>query len=404
MAEISKSRFSIYQQPSPGNNGTSAQWQNVNVTLPGVSGGPANTEVESQRIDPDRQAPGVKIVGGGSGLSIPFEAQVPTAATQAFWLMLKASIYAGAASATYASTANATWNNADDVLTINASDQASLFSSSVTAGDIIQIWSNAAPSVKYYARITGRNDSGSNTLSLTLDINNENASITDARFKKGTTITNSNTQATFGMLRSFYSPGAVDYDRFELFSQEVIESAQVSVNSQSLITGTFSTVGVGSEAITDDIADYGIGTPTYAAGPSSDVLDGTNNIPFLRVAAADYPLQAFTVGWQNNSQTRRVIGSYAATGISAGIFRGSGQMSAYFDDFAEFNKAIAGSPSSAYVVCEDSSQRALIISMPQIRYGNPTLPGQDRDVIAQLPFQFEKDDVEGISVRISFIN
>ena len=50
MAEISKSRFSIFKQTVAGNSGTNSNWQNLNVVLPGVSGGPANTVVESQRI------------------------------------------------------------------------------------------------------------------------------------------------------------------------------------------------------------------------------------------------------------------------------------------------------------------------------------------------------------------
>lgn len=401
MAEISKSRFSIFKQSTPGDSGTDSTWQNVNVVLPGVSGGPANTEVESQRIDPDRNAPGVKIVGGSSGLTIPFEAQVPTAATQAFWEMLKASIYAGAAEGALTSANNTTWSGT--TLNIAAGDDAAFDGGAVEVGDVLQVYSAAAPTVKYYARVTAITG---DITSVTTDITSPTAA-TDLRIKKGTTITNSNVQTTFGMLRSFYSPSATDYDRFNLYTQEVIESANFAVNSQSLITGTFTTVGVGSVAVADatDTLVPSLGSaPTFAAAPTSDVLDGTNNVPFLRVAGADYALQSFQVGWQNNSQTRRVIGTYAPTGISAGIFRGSGQMSAYFDDYAEFNKAIAGTASSAYVVCEDSSGRALIISMPQIRYGNPTLPGQDRDVIAQLPFQFEKDDVEGISIRISYIN
>ncbi len=399
MAEISKSRFSIFQQATAGDNGTDEIWQNLNVVLPGVSGGAANQIAESQRIDPDRNAPGVKLVGAGSALTIPFEAQIPTAATQAFWLLTRASIYADSADGALTSANNTTWSGT--TLNIAAGDDAAFDGGAVEVGDILQVYSAAAPTVKYYARVTAVNG---DITSVTTDISSPTAA-TDLRIKKGVTIVNGSTQKTFGMLRSFYAPGASTYDRFQLFTQEAIDAAQFSITPQGLVTGSFQTIGVGSAPIDDDVANIGIGSsPTFVAAPTSDVLDGTNNIPFLRVAGADYPLQSFSFGWNNNSETRRQIGTYAATGISAGLFRGNGELRAYFDAFAEFNKALAGTARSAYVVMEDSAQRAFIVSFPRIRYENPTLPGEGRDVIATLPFQFEKDTTENISIRISYIN
>ena len=401
MAEISKSRFSIFKQTVAGNSGTNSNWQNLNVVLPGVSGGPANTVVESQRIDPDRNAPGVKLVGGASGLSIPFEAQVPTAATQAFWELLRASVYADSADAALTSANNTSWTG--NTLLIAAGDDAAWDGGAVEVGDVLQVYSNAAPTVKYYARVTAITG---DITDVQTDITSPTAAV-DLRIKKGITVTNGSTQATFGMLRSFYAPGSVAYDLFNLYTQEVMEAVQMSITSQSLVTGTFQTTGVGSASIaaTTNGLDPALGAaPTFTAAPTSDVLDGTNNVPFFRVAGADYPVQTISMGWQNNSQSRTQVGTYAATGISAGLFRGTGQLTAYFDDFAEFNKAIAGTASSAYVVMEDSSQRALIISFPRIRYGNPTLPGQDRDVIATLPFSFEKGTTELNSIRIAYIN
>mgnify|MGYP001168640097 FL=1 len=55
-----------------------------------------------------------------------------------------------------------------------------------------------------------------------------------------------------------------------------------------------------------------------------------------------------------------------------------------------------------YVVMKNSSGGIITISIPRVRYGNPTLNGQDRDVIASMPFQFEEDSTEAIGIRISF--
>jgi hypothetical protein len=55
-----------------------------------------------------------------------------------------------------------------------------------------------------------------------------------------------------------------------------------------------------------------------------------------------------------------------------------------------------------YVVMKNSTGSILTLSIPRVRYGNPTLNGSDRDVIASMPFQFEEDASEGIGIRISF--
>jgi hypothetical protein len=87
MAAISSSRFSTYLwtgTPSTTLPGTLAL-KTHNVAKPGVSGGPNNTTVESQLIRASRNPPGVKLVGPGSQLTIPFEVQVPVIAGNPGW-------------------------------------------------------------------------------------------------------------------------------------------------------------------------------------------------------------------------------------------------------------------------------------------------------------------------------
>ncbi len=82
------------------------------MAKPGVSGGPANQTVESQLIRNNRNPAGLKLVGPQSALTIPFETQIPTSASEGFWEMLKASIYAPAAGASQ-TTAGFTWSTTD---------------------------------------------------------------------------------------------------------------------------------------------------------------------------------------------------------------------------------------------------------------------------------------------------
>lgn len=388
MASISSSRFSIFPQSTPGTTPANSTWYNLNVAKPGVSGGPANQTVESQLIRNNRNPAGIKLVGPQSALSIPFETQVPTAASDAFWELLKASIYAPSAGAAQ-STAGWTW-------TTTTLSGASLTGFEV--GDVIRITDSAAAT--WYARIT------SITTDLIVDISKPaGVAIGTVTAKRGVTIKNGDTQKTFAMLRSFYAPGSSSYDRFEWFGEETIDSCSFALSNKGIITGTFGTIGVGSEALVTSLGSLPTSqsSGTFTAAPTTEVVDATNNVPMVNVAGAEFGVQTINFSWQNNSQARSNVGEYTASSISVGDFRGSGQFTAYFDNIAEFNKALSGTASKMYVVMENTSKQALCISMPRVRYGNPTLNGQDRDVIATLPFQFEEDSTEAIGIRISFI-
>lgn len=410
MAAISSSRFSTYLWPSAPTPGSSATlpatlaFKNHNVAKPGVSGGPNNTTVESQLIRTSRNPPGVKLVGPGSQLTIPFEAQVPViSGNPGWWDLLKASVFADAVTASFTSAVNTTWTSTN--LAITGADQANVYTN-VEIGDVLQIYSAAAPTVVYYARVISRVDSGSTTTSLGLDRTSASAA-TDLRFKRGTRIKNGSTQDHFIMQRSYYAPNTSVYNRHDLYTDETIDSCNMTLTNKGIITGQFTTVGIGCDGVYDasTYTTRTVGsTVTHAAAPTGQVLDATNDVPWITVAGASYGVQSITFGWNNNSQARSTVGQYIATGISAGDFRGNGQFTAYFDDIAEFNKALAGTASSMYVVMENDSRQAIVVSFPRIRYGNPTLVGQDRDVIATLPFSFEQDDTEGLGVRISVIN
>ena len=388
MASISSSRFSIFPQSTAGTTPANSTWYNLNVAKPGVSGGPANQTVESQLIRNNRNPAGIKLVGPQSALSIPFETQVPTAASDAFWELLKASIYAPAAGAAQ-STAGWTW-------TTTTLSGASLTGFEV--GDVIRITDSAAAT--WYARIT------SITTDLIVDISKPaGVAVGTVTEKSGVTVKNGDTQKTFAMLRSFYAPGSSSYDRFEWFGEETIDSCSFALSNKGIITGTFGTIGVGSEALVTSLGSLPTSqsSGTFTTAPTTEVVDATNNVPMVNVAGAEFGVQTINFSWQNNSQARSNVGEYTASSISVGDFRGSGQFTAYFDNIAEFNKALSGTASKMYVVMENTSKQALCISIPRVRYGNPTLNGQDRDVIATLPFQFEEDSTEAIGIRISFI-
>lgn len=390
MASISSSKFYVHAQSLAGTTPTNTTWQGVAVAKPGVSGGPANQTVESQLIRNNRNPAGLKLVGPQSALTIPFETQIPTSASEGFWEMLKASIYSAASSAAVTTT-GFTW--ATTVLTGTTTG--------FERGDVIEIFPTTGGTPKYYARVTSAPGA---TMSIDLDKTVAGAGAGPFTVRRGITIKNGSTQKAFAMLRIFQAAGSTSDDRFELFNQETIDSCSFSLTNKGIITGSFGTVGVGSDQVQTALSSLSSAqnTGTFNAAPTGEVVDATNNVPWVNVAGAEYGVQSVSFSWNNNSQARSNVGDYNATSISVGDFRGSGQFTAYFADIAEFNKALLGTASSMYVVMKNSSGGIITISIPRVRYGNPTLNGQDRDVIASMPFQFEEDSTEAIGIRISF--
>lgn len=404
MASISSSKFYVHAQATAGvtPNAGATNWYGLSVAKPGVSGGPANQTVESQLIRNNRNPAGLKLVGPQSALTIPFETQIPTTTSGAFWQLLLASIYSAATTAAY-NTGAATGNSwATTTITVAAADQANVLAN-IEVGDIIQIYSAAASSTKYYARVVTVAGGG---VSITTDVSSSTAA-TDLVIKRGARIKNGSTQQTFAMMRWFQSPSITPtaYNRYEMFNQETVDSCSFSLTNKGIITGSFGTVGVGSLQLATTLG--GLSQPqnssTFNDAPSLEVVDATNNVPVVNVAGATYGVQSINFAWNNNGQARSNVGQYTASSVSAGDFRGTGSFTAYFDDIAEFNKALLGTASRMYVVLQNSSNQALTISIPRVRYGNPTLNGQDRDVIASLPFQFEEDSTENIGIRMSYI-
>ena len=391
MASISTSKFAVHERAAlTGDVPANSIWGYVAVQKPGVSGGPANQTVESQLIRNNRNPAGLKLVGPQSALTIPFETQIPTSASDVWWLMLKASIYSASSTAAV-STGSFTW--ATTVLTGTTTG--------FELGDVVEIYATAAATTKYYARVTSTPGA---TMSIDLDKTTTGAGAGPFTVRRGITIKNGNSQKNFAMLRIFQAAGTTTDNRFELFDKETIDSCSFSLTNKGIINGSFATVGVGSDQIVTALS--GLRTTqasgTFNAAPTGEVIDATNNVPWVNVAGVEYGVQTISFSWNNNSQPRSNVGDFTADSISVGDFRGSGQFTAYFSDLAEFNKALLGTASNMYVVMKNSLGGILTISIPRVRYGNPTLNGQDRDVIASMPFQFEEDSTEAIGIRISF--
>lgn len=386
MADLNSQRFTVVKQTTPGTTPTDPDWLTLKLARPGVSGGPQNRTVESQVITPNRNPPGQRLIAPGSGITIPFEAHYDTAG--AFWSLLLSSMQAGTPAVA-----------ASQVTGVSGSSgnlAATGIHTGVEVGDIIRV--GGGPNGTKFRRVTS---TSTDSIGVdTSEFDGESNLVVD----RGIRAKNGTVQDYYSMMLSLIRPNNTTglHDLFMLLGQETIESMSLALTAQSIITGQFQTIGVGADPLS--LTDLSPGTPTYdSAGAvnTNAVMDGTNNVPEVRVDGVDFGVQSINVSWRNGNAPRSEVGMFNATSIASGQFRGEGSITAFADDVTQFNKALAGTNSQLqFTVWDQTDGNAFCFSFPHIRYGNPTVTGQDRDVIMTLPFQFEQDPEELIGMRV----
>lgn len=382
MSDANNTRFSVVEEVTAGTTPTNPAWQ-VLRTL-GSELQPQNQVILSREIRSSRNPPGAKLGAPGSGGRVPFELSFDS--TGAFWKLLKASIQ------TDAETAATTQVTSVDSATTPNHLLASGVGTGIEVGDVVQILSSA-DALLGYRRVTAVSAN---------DVTYEGADIDTAnvKVKRGIRIKNGSTAKSFSVQEANYAPNTSTYNLFEIFRGQGVDTFDLTVALGAITQGAFGIVGPGSAGLTT--SDPSNGTPTYTAAPTNEVQDSLNNVPSLQVAATEYPIQSITVRWQNGAKARGVVGQRTPTGIGSGQFRGSGEVRAYYSDIAEYNKALAGTKSSILLVSRDSTGLAYVISLPAIRWGNPTRTGkvQDEQIVTSLPFELETNATENIGVRI----
>lgn len=382
MSSANNTRFSLVEEVTAGTTPTNPAWLDLRTL--GSTLAPNNAVIESREIRSSRNPPGAKLGAPASGGSLPCELHFDS--TGALWKLLKASIQ------TDAETAASTQVTSVDADTTPNHLLASGVGTGIEVGDVVQILSSGDVLLGY-RRVTAV---------AANDVTYEGADINalNVKVKRGIRIKNGSTAKNFSMIEANYAPNTSTYNRFEIFKGQGVDTAALQIALGQITTLEFGIVGVGSSGLST--SDPSSGTPTYTAAPTSEVHDSLNNVPSIQVAAAEYPVQSVSINWANGLRPRGVVGQRTPTGVGSGQFRGGGTITAYYDDIAEYNKALAGTKSDLLVVSRDSTGLAYVISIPSIRWGNPTRTNkvQDEQIITNLPFVFETDATENIGIKI----
>lgn len=201
---------------------------------------------------------------------------------------------------------------------------------------------------------------------------------------------------SFSFIRYFADIQSSDKP-YHIFRGCELNSLQLTIAANSMITGTMSVVGQ-SMATAQDLT--GLGTPTYNSVSTTSPFDSfTGSLDEGGTSIAVITEISLTL--QNGIEPRFVVGSTNSIYPSIRRSNLTGQITAYFEDSTLIDKFINETESSITFRLPDSAGNAQRYTIPRIKYtgGQPDVSGEGPITLA-MPFQALLDATEATNLVI----
>jgi hypothetical protein len=204
------------------------------------------------------------------------------------------------------------------------------------------------------------------------------------------------TRSSFTFVRHFADILTAD-NPYYIYRGVELNSIQLSISANSMITGTFSVIGQSQETAQDLT---GLGTPTYNPASTTSPLDsftGTLEEGGSTVAV----VTEISMTLQNGIEPRFVVGSKNSIYPSVGRSNLTGQVTAYFEDSTLVNKFLNETESSLVFSLPDGAGNIQRYRVPRIKYtgGQPDVSSEG-PITLSMPFQALLDSSESTNMII----
>lgn len=192
-----------------------------------------------------------------------------------------------------------------------------------------------------------------------------------AHISAGTTCTSLAIERQYGDLTN----------EFAIFNGMVINTLNMSVAAEAILTGSFGFLGKSEASATSTAGD---GSNTAAA--TGDVLNAVDNVTALLEGGGAHDITGFSMALNNNARTRIQVGSAGAISVGAGNIDLTGTLTAYYESSTEIDKYLAYTASRLGLITTDADSNIFIIEIPRVKYsaGSRNASGPNTDVIAEL--------------------
>jgi hypothetical protein len=192
-----------------------------------------------------------------------------------------------------------------------------------------------------------------------------------------------------------------DVGRYHFISGVMLNSMALTLESQALVTGTFSTMG--EELVASGASKYSAVTPN-SGNPS---FNATSNVG--SVTEAGVPLttaiRTITLTIANNLRARNAVANRTAIGVGKGFVDVTGSIAAYFEDDALFTKFLAHTSTSLSFRMTDPNGNVFVFQLPKLYYttGTALASGGNADVMVPLEFTAIRDVATNAVIQLDVL-
>ena len=213
----------------------------------------------------------------------------------------------------------------------------------------------------------------------------------------GRTLTNGTTKTSFFIETDFGGVSAIKYQ-----SGMRVNTANVTVASQQIVTGTFEFVGKQGFTASTTVAS----SVVTSANTNTPMTSAANVVRILKDdSVIQSSINSFSLDINNNMSPRPTVGSKFSSEPVDGGLDVTGNINLFFDRIDFYSALIDHTSFSLDYAFKDASGNIIVLSLPEIKAttGDPLATGKDSDVFLSLDFQAIKDPTLAYTIRMDFL-
>jgi len=264
-------------------------------------------------------------------------------------------------------------------------------------------WNNYV--VGAYVRISGANAANNGVFritaktSTTLTVNNATGT---AQADADGAVVLMKTARTGTTKRSFLmEKGFLDIAQFISFRGMRVGAWAMNVESEAIVTGSFSLVGAGAFAAGTTISS------SVTPQGSLSIANATSNIGRIEENGVALTTKLRSVKFNLNANPRSLpaIGNKFPIGVNLGSFEITGTVDAYFEDLTLYNKFLSHEDSSLVLEIDSPEDDRTIITISSLKFtkASPAGAGLNQDVMVSLDFTAKKDSTFTTMMQVDLL-
>jgi len=219
----------------------------------------------------------------------------------------------------------------------------------------------------------------------------------------GSHLRNGTTRSSFTLERRVKTAAGTDF--FQTFLGQVVDALTLNFESKAIVTGGFTFLGRFGDASNDSV-DAAVAASGYDPATTTPVMNATNNIGtflFDKTASAE-ALKSLTLNIANGLRGKDAMGTKGNFDIGVGTFELTGNLSAYFQSNALYEKYLDHSDVALSWRVTDALGNTIVFTIPRMKLGTgePKIEGRNTDVMVASDWTAILDPVTGATFIVDF--